>query len=63
MLIDLLGGYTDVLESIRDIAILNEYAVSSRYPTFSEPVDREDYEVALQLADHYFLWAKNIIDN
>ena len=63
MLIDLLGGYTDVLESIRDIAILNEYAVSSRYPTFLEPVDREDYKVALQLADRCFLWAKNIIDS
>ena len=62
-LIDLLEGYTDVSESIRDIAILTEYAVSSRYPTFSEPIDREDYEVALQLADRCFLWAKNIIDN
>ena len=61
-LIDLLEEYTDVSESIRDIAILTEYAVSSRYPEFSEPVDRDDYEVALQLADRCFLWAKNIID-
>ncbi len=61
-LIDLLEGYTDVPESIRDIAILTEYAVSSRYPGFSEPVDRDDYEVALQLADRCFLWAKSIID-
>ena len=61
-LIDLLEGYTDVPESIRDITILTEYAVSSRYPGFSEPVDRDDYEVALQLADRCFLWAKSIID-
>jgi HEPN domain-containing protein len=61
-LIDLLEGYTDISESIRDVAILTEYAVSSRYPEFSEPVDRVDYEVALQLADRCFLWAKGIID-
>ena len=59
-LIDLLAEYTDISESIRDVAILTEYAVSSRYPEFSEPVDRDDYEVALQLADRCFLWAKSI---
>ena len=62
MLIDLLAEYTDISESIRDVAILTEYAVSSRYPGFSEPVDLDDYDLALQLADRCFLWAKSIID-
>jgi len=62
-LIDLLEEYIDVPESIRDVAILTEYAVSSRYPTFSEPVDRNDYELALQLADRCFLWARSIINS
>ena len=34
-----------------------------RYPSFSEPVDCNNYEVALQLADRTFLWAKSIIDS
>ena len=62
-LIDLLEGYTEITESIRDIAILTEYAVSSRYPGFSEPVNRDDYDLALQLADRCFLWTKSIIDS
>jgi HEPN domain-containing protein len=62
-LIDLLEEYIDVPESIGDVAILTEYAVSSRYPTFSEPVDRNDYELALQLADRCFLWARSIINS
>ncbi len=62
-LIDLLEEYIDIPESIGDVAILTEYAVSSRYPTFSEPVDRNDYELALQLADRCFLWARSIINS
>lgn len=61
-LIDLLADYTHISESIRNIAILTEYAVTSRYPGFSEPVESDDYEVALQLADKCFIWAKSIID-
>ena len=59
----MLEDYIDLPEWIRDIAILTDYAVSSRYPSFSEPVDCNDYEIALQLADRTFLWEKSIIDS
>jgi HEPN domain-containing protein len=60
-LIDLAAEYTDISEAIRDAAILTDYAVSSRYPSFVEAVEREDYETALELADRVFDWAMQII--
>lgn len=62
-LLDLLEKHTDISEEIRECAILTEYAVSSRYPGFVEPVEVDDYEFALALADRVFLWSSQIIDS
>jgi len=62
-LLDLLTIHTDVSEEIRECAILTEYAVSSRYPSFVEPVEVDDYEFALALADRVFLWSSQIIES
>ncbi len=62
-LLDLLEKHTNILEEIRESTILTEYAVSSRYPSFVEPVEVDDYEFALALADRVFLWSSQIIES
>jgi HEPN domain-containing protein len=62
-LLDLLAKHIDIPEEIRESAILTEYAVSTRYPGFVEPVEIDDYEFALALADRVFLWSSQIVES
>jgi len=51
-----------VPKSIRQAAILSEYAVETRYPGLSEPVIRQEYEEAIALAANVLHWAQEIIE-
>lgn len=43
-------------QRVREAARLNGYAVEARYPGLSEPVDPEEYEEALNLAEDVVRW-------
>lgn len=45
-------------ESLREAAILTDYAVATRYPSAAEPVSEGDYEEALRLAEAVVDWAE-----
>jgi hypothetical protein len=49
---------SDILEA----AGLSDYAVSSRYPGTSEPVENEEYREAISLAEALVYWAERVID-
>lgn len=51
----------DVPNSIKQAAILTEYAVAARYPGLSEPVAQEEYREAVRIARHVLTWATKII--
>jgi HEPN domain-containing protein len=55
----LLDAGVAVPEEVQAVAELTEYAVEARYPGHSEPVDRESYERALQLAQQVLEWASS----
>jgi len=48
-------------ESVRDAALLSDYAVEARYPGLAEPVTDEEYAEALSLAEAVVRWAEMII--
>ena len=45
---------------ITEAVILNEYAVTTRYPGDWEPVTCEEYEEAVRLADEIWSWVAGI---
>ena len=49
---------SDILEA----AGLSDYAVSSRYPGTSEPVEDDEYREAISLAEAVVYWAERVID-
>jgi HEPN domain-containing protein len=51
-----------VPKSIRQAAILSEYAVETRYPGLSEPVTLQEYEEAISLAENVVHWAQEMIE-
>ncbi len=63
MLLDIAAQHVTVPEVIQDAAGLTDYAVTTRYPGAPEPVEREDYEEALRLAEAVFSWAERIISS
>ncbi|RLC17538.1 MAG: DNA-binding protein [Deltaproteobacteria bacterium] len=60
-LLDLLAEYLAVPEEIQNAVILTDYAVITRYPGASEPVDEEEYKEAVHLAEAVVSWAESII--
>jgi hypothetical protein len=46
---------------LQDAASLTDYAVLSRYPGDLEPVDEEEYQEALRLAEAVLAWAEETI--
>jgi len=50
-----------VPELVRQAAALSEYAVEARYPGFSEPVTRREYEEVLAVAEGVVRWAEGVI--
>ncbi len=61
MLLDLLPPDLTLPVEIQDAASLTDYAVFSRYPGDLEPVDEEEYQEALRLAEAVVSWAEKII--
>ena len=60
-LLDLLPEGVDVPQEVEESAILTDYAVESRYPRNSEPVDDEEYRQVIGLAETVVSWAKKLI--
>jgi HEPN domain-containing protein len=52
----------EVPPAIRQAARLTRYAVATRYPGLSEPVTREEYEEAVNIAEEVVRWAQEMID-
>ena len=60
-LLDLLPEGVDVPQEVEESAILTDYAVESRYPRSSEPVDDEEYRQVIGLAKTVVSWAEKLI--
>lgn len=60
-LLDLLPEGVDVPQEVEESAILTDYAVESRYPRSSEPVDDEEYRRVIGLAETVVSWAEKLI--
>jgi HEPN domain-containing protein len=61
MILDLLARHVAVPEEIQYSAGLTAYAVIARYPGVPEPVEREEYEEAVRMAEVVVSWAERII--
>jgi HEPN domain-containing protein len=55
-------GY-DLPAGVRKVVRLNQYAVAARYPGVAEPVEPDEYEEALDLADVTVTWASEVLSN
>ncbi|MCY3788645.1 MAG: HEPN domain-containing protein [Gemmatimonadetes bacterium] len=60
-LLDLLPEGVDVPQEVEESSILTDYAVESRYPRNSEPVDDEEYRQVLGLAETVVSWGEKLI--
>ena len=60
-LLDQLPDSIDIPRKIEESAGLTDYAVESRYPLNTEPVDDEEYQHAIGLAKVVVLWAEKVI--
>ena len=60
-LLDLLPEGIDVPQEVEESAILTDYAVESRYPRNSEPIDDDEYRQVLGLAETVVSWAEKLI--
>ena len=61
-LFDRLPADVPVPSDILEAAGLSDYAVSSRYPGTSEPVENDEYREAISLAEAVVYWAERVID-
>ena len=60
-LLDLLPEGVDVPLEVEESAILTDYAVESRYPMSGEPVDDEEYQQVIGLAETVVSWGEKLI--
>jgi HEPN domain-containing protein len=62
LLLDLLEkGGEEIPPRVRETARLNQYAVAARYPGVAEPVEPEEYEEALKVAEDAVLWVEEAL--
>jgi len=61
MLVDLLPEGISVPGELQHAASLTDYAVISRYPGVSEPVDEEECREAIRLAEAVLSWAESTV--
>ena len=52
----------NVPEEIKDSIPLAAYAVDTRYPGDYEPVDKEEYEEAVKIAERVYFWVEKRIE-
>ena len=60
-LLDQLPDSIGIPREVDESAGLTDYAVESRYPLYTEPVDDEEYRHAVGLAKEVVLWAETLI--
>ena len=60
-LIKELSKYTDVPEEINEIAILNDYAVQTRYPGDYTPINEDEYNNAIIITEKCIKWVEKKI--
>ena len=61
-LLDLLPTDVPLPSDILGTVGLSDYAVTSRYPGISEPVENEEYREAIHMAEAVVYWAEEVID-
>lgn len=61
LIISLESNGIDVPDSVRGSAELTYYAVETRYPGVFEPVTKDEYEQAVNIAETVLNWAEGII--
>jgi HEPN domain-containing protein len=61
-LFDLLLAEVSVPVDVQEAAGLSDYAVARRYPGASEPVEAEEYQEAISMAEAVVDWAEKVID-
>lgn len=61
ILIDLLPSGYSIPQMIYDSVILTPYAVTTRYPGESEPVDEKEYLETVKIAEAVLEWAQSMI--
>jgi len=54
------SGEVQVPESLKEAAILTDYAVTTRYPGDWEPIDEAEYKRAVSLAKEVCRWALSL---
>lgn len=54
------SGEVQVPESLKEAAILTDYAVTTRYPGDWEPIDEAEYKRAVSLAQEAYRWALSL---
>ena len=52
----------EVPDSVKDAAILTDYAVVTRYPGLGEPVTEDEHEYAVAIAERVVEWVENHLD-
>lgn len=57
-LLELMPAQVAVPETVQEAAILTDYAVSARYPGLLEPIEEDELERAISLAESVVAWAK-----
>ena len=60
-LLDLLHDVVSVPNEVDDAASLTDYAVMTRYPGDTEPVDIEEYKQAVHLAHTVLAWVQQLL--
>ena len=56
-LLDILSEKMEIPEDLQEAAILNDYAVTTRYPGAVEPIEDDEYYQAISLAKAVYTWA------
>jgi len=56
LLIKELSKYISIPEEISETAILNDYAVQTRYPGDYTPIEEEEYKNAIKIAENCVNW-------
>ncbi len=56
ILLERLEHHIEIPEEIKDVIELNNYAVQTRYPGDYTPLEKEEYERALQITERVLNW-------
>jgi HEPN domain-containing protein len=60
-LIKELSKYITIPDEINETAILNDYAVQTRYPGEYTPIEEEEYENVIKITEHCVKWIEEKI--